>query len=114
MPGIEWNKNNEWVLNELFGKMPIEKCNSLSRTMYRNFCFTSDDVPEHCRLAIYKEGWYFEAEGCQCRFAVWAKDNDGEMVFGRKPAEKFLHFLWSDTGSQYRVPWKLALDRATI
>lgn len=106
-----WHESNKWVLGELFSKMPISKCVSLDKTITRNFCFTSDFAPEHCRLTIYKEGWYFEADGCQCRFTVWAKDNDGEMVFGRKPAERLLHKIWSDTGSQYDVPWSLALNR---
>ncbi len=111
---VEWHSSSKWVLEELFSNMPHSKCISLDKTMTRNMCFTSDPVPEHCRMTVYKEGWYFEADGCQCRFVVWASDNDGEMVFGRKPSEKNLHYLWSDTGSQYDVPWNLALNRVPV
>lgn len=107
----EWHEGSKWVLNTMFKEMPIAKCISMDRTMTRNFCFTSEAEPEHCYLYIYKEGWYFVAEGCQCRFVVWAFDRDGVFEFGRKPAEKNLHHLWTDGGSQYDVPWGIALGR---
>lgn len=107
----KWKEIGLWVIETMFQEMPIAKCVSLDNTMTRNMCFTSEAVPEHCYLYTYKEGWYFVAEGCQCRFSVWAFDCDGEFVFGRKPAEKTLHMLWVDSGSQYDIPWKIALDR---
>lgn len=48
-------------------------------------------ILEHGTL---KEGWYITLQGTRCSFSVWADDNDGELVFHRKPNESKLHKLW--------------------
>lgn len=108
---MDWHYSSKWVLEELFSRMPDKKVISAWRTCYRNLCFTSEFVPEHCHLEVYKEGWYFVAEGCQCRFSVWAFDRDGEFEFGRKPDKRKLHLIWTDFGSSYDVPWYIVDNR---
>lgn len=85
---------NYELAKEMLDNMPTEMRRRLSKTLYRNSCFTSSMHLPRPSMRVYKEGWYIEAEGCQCHFAMWVGDNDGEYVYGRKPAEKKLHFLY--------------------
>lgn len=87
---------SKWVVETMLKEMPEAKKQSLRNASRRNGLLTSEYSLEHIYLRIYKEGWYLTMEGCRCQFAVWAFDNDGEFVFGRKPSESKLHHLWSD------------------
>ncbi len=82
----------------MFQNMPEEKKRSFCNASYRNTYLTSEYTLRDARLTVYKEGWYIEMEGCRSRFAAWAWDNDGELVWGRKPREDKLHYLW---GSEF-------------
>ena len=94
VPSKETRRIGIELTHDMMKKMPIEMKRRLSKTIYRNACFTSDTHLSFPRMKVYKEGWYIEADGCQCHFAMWVGDNDGEFVYGRKPAEKKLHFLY--------------------
>jgi len=82
-----------WVL----GSMPIEKKRVLVNACSRDAYLTSAFVLEHGKITTYKEGWYIELEGTRSGFKVWAWDNDGELVFGRKPIASKLHEIWHDS-----------------
>lgn len=82
------------LAKDMLANMPAEMRRRLSKTIYRNYCFTSCAHLSWPTMKVYKEGWYIEADGCQCHFAMWVGDNDGEYVYGRKPSEKKLHFLY--------------------
>lgn len=79
-----------WILEE----MPHSKKRVLINALERNFELTSSWILEHGTLTCYKEGWYITLQGTRCSFSVWADDNDGELVFHRKPNESKLHKLW--------------------
>lgn len=79
-----------WILEE----MPESKKRVLINALERNLELTSSWILEHGTLTCYKEGWYITLQGTRCSFSVWASDNDGELVFHRKPNESKLHKLW--------------------
>ena len=79
-----------WILDE----MPENKKRVLLNALERNFELTSSWILEHGTLICYKEGWYITLQGTRCTFSVWADDNDGELIFHRKPNENKLHKLW--------------------
>ena len=80
----------KWILEE----MPHSKKRVLLNALERNFELTSSWILEQGTLTCYKEGWYIKLQGTRCSFSVWADDNDGELVFHRKPNESKLHKLW--------------------
>lgn len=89
-------KINKEMVQWILADMPQEKKQALDKACYRNLLMTSEYGLENGTLTVYKEGWYLELEGCRSRFAVWAGDNDGELVFRRKPAESKLNKLYSE------------------
>ena len=89
-------KYNREIVAEMLEQMPEEKKIVLGKALYRNFLLTSAKVMSSCTLTVYKEGWLVRLDGTRCSFTVFAKDNDGEYVFMRKPAEKKLHKLYEE------------------
>ena len=91
-------KINESMVARILEEMPENKKEVLGKALQRNMYLTSVAILNSCTLTVYIEGWYVELEGTRCRFAVFAKDNDGELEFIRKPAESKLHKLYKDWG----------------
>lgn len=83
----------------MFQAMPDVKREHFRKACTRNAILTSWYGLEHWTLKVYKEGFLVTAEGCRCKFTAWAFDHDGELVFGRKPVEDKLHYLW---GASFR------------
>ena len=83
----------KWILES----MPIEKKKVLANACWRNCYLTSAFTLEHGTITTYKEGWYIELRGTRSGFNVWAGDNDGTLVFGRKPIKSKLHEIWHDS-----------------
>lgn len=77
-------------------EMPEQKKNVLRNALIRNSILTSARTLENCTLTIYKEGYLIELEGTRCSFSVYAKDDDGELVFMRKPNKSKLHKLYEE------------------
>jgi hypothetical protein len=86
---------NRDIAREMLEKMSAEKRNALTNACRRNALLTSFWGLENATLTVYKEGWYLELDGCRAHFAIWCSDNDGELVQGRKPAEKNLNKIYS-------------------
>ena len=82
---------------EILKTMPNDKKETLKKALNRNMILTSARILENGKITVYKEGWYLELNGCRCRFAVWAEDNDGELIIKRKPNENKLHRLYKDS-----------------
>lgn len=75
-------------------EMPDGKKAVLEKALKRNFYLTSAWIMEFGKIRVYKEGWYLQLFGTRSSFSVWAFDNDGEFIYGRKPHESKLHFLY--------------------
>ena len=75
-----------------------EKKIGLVRACERNEILTSYYGLEEAVLTIYREGFYLEPIGCRSSLLFGAGDDDGELVEGRKPAERKLMKLYRDTG----------------
>lgn len=89
-----WNKAVKDTIELIFDAMPMEKRKVLENACIRNGLLTSWYGLEHWELTVYKEGFYIHGDGCRCSFSAWAKDDDGTLIFGRKPKESTLHMLW--------------------
>lgn len=87
---------NQSIVSDILNQMPAEKKAVLGRALDRNLILTSTRVLSSCTLTVYKEGWLVTLEGTRCSFSVFAKDNDGEYEFIRKPNESKLHKLYDD------------------
>lgn len=90
------NAFNQSIVSDILNLMPDQKKAVLSKALDRNFILTSARVLSSCTLVVYKEGWLVKLDGTRCSFSVFAKDNDGEFVFTRKPNESKLHKLYED------------------
>ena len=90
------HKINREIVAQILKEMPIEKHMVLSKALDRNEVLTSARVLAGCTLTIYKEGWLVKLDGTRCSFTVFAKDNDGEFEFIRKPNENKLHKLYEE------------------
>lgn len=86
------------ILYEMAKKMieeiPETKREVLRKALGRNAILTGCYILENGVMTVYKEGYYLELSGCRSKVSIWAADNDGEMVFGRKPVEAKLHKLY--------------------
>lgn len=89
-------KINQEIVAQILKEMPEEKKAVLVKALERNLYLTSSWVLSSCDLTVYKEGWLVKLTGTRCNFTVFAKDNDGEFEFIRKPAENKLHKLYSE------------------
>lgn len=89
-------KFNREIVAQILSEMPESKKAVLCKALDRNLILTSSRVLASCDLTIYKEGWLVKLEGTRCSFSVFAKDNDGEFEFIRKPNENSLHKLYSE------------------
>lgn len=87
---------NKEIAIDMLNQMPESKVEQLKKALNRNCFLTSTYILENGTMHIYKEGFYLELFGTRCKFTVWAKDNDGEFVFGRKPIEEKLHKIYDD------------------
>ena len=94
---------NKEIAKEMFNGMSDHKAQVLEAARRRNGILTSTFDLENVTLTIYKEGFYLEMTGCRSRFALWCFDRDGELVEGRKPAEKSLHKIYSEWGKTWDV-----------
>ncbi len=81
------SKINYEIAAQMMKEMPESKKEVLRKALDRNFILTSSRVLCFGKITIYKEGWYLELEGTRCSFSVFAKDNDGEFEFTRKPSK---------------------------
>ena len=88
--------NYEMALR-IMNEMPNEKKESLSKALDRNMILTSARFLSMGEITVYKEGWLLVLNGTRCKFSVFAKDNDGEFEFIRKPNENKLHKLYQQT-----------------
>ncbi len=80
------------MLDRILKEMPEEKKMQLRKQIERNGEFTSDYRFTRATVTTYTEGWYITIEGTRAGFSIFAGDNDGELVFGRKP--RTLTFLF--------------------
>ena len=87
----------------ILDEMPTCKKEVLEKALDRNLILTSSWVLSSCTLRTYKEGWLIKMEGTRCSFTVFAHDNDGDLIFTRKPNEDTLHFLHEDWFSPNEV-----------
>lgn len=78
----------------IFEAMPENKKEVFRNACIRNNILTSYYGLDFSELTVYKEGFYWSASGTRSGFAVFAKDNDGELDIIRKPKENKLHRLW--------------------
>lgn len=90
-------KINYEITKRILNEMPKEKKESLSKALDRNMILTSARVLSMGEITIYKEGWLLTLYGTRCKFTVFAKDNDGEFKFIRKPRENKLNKLYQQT-----------------
>lgn len=90
------HKTNREIVASILHQMPKEKKTVLVKVLQKNFILTSSWVLSSCTLTIYKEGWLVKLDGTRCGFSVFAKDNDGEFEFIRKPNENKLHKLYKE------------------
>jgi hypothetical protein len=84
------------IAKDILNEMPQHKKEVLKKALDRNEILTSSRVLEHGVITIYKEGWLLKLEGTRCSFSVFAKDNDGNFEFIRKPRESKLHKLYTE------------------
>ena len=103
----QFERNLKDIAIRTLEEMPESKKHVLLNALERNFELTSSWLLEHGTLTCYKEGWYITLQGTRCSFSVWAYDNDGELVFHRKPNESKLNKLWEydlhfDEGNFFR------------
>ena len=82
----------KWMLSD----MPAEKKAIFDKACTRNMILTSTYGLGDAIITVYKEGWYLQMTGTRCSFSIWAYDNDGELIFARKPKADKLHKLYSD------------------
>ena len=89
---------NREMIRMIMNEMPEQKKQQYKNACVRNGLLTSSYNLPWASIRVYKEGWYVEFEGTRSRFAVFAKDNDGEIEIIRKPNENKLHFIYADGG----------------
>ena len=87
---------NYEIATRMLQEMPKEKKSSLNKALDRNLSLTSVRVLSFGEITVYKEGWLLTLQGTRCQFSVFAKDNDGEFEFCRKPTESKLHKLYAE------------------
>ena len=92
-------KYNMDITLDILHQMPESKKELLRKALIRNSLLTSAYLLSECTLTIYKEGWLVKLEGTRSTFTVFAKDNDGEFEFIRKPNENKLHKLYTETAT---------------
>lgn len=90
-------KINQEIANMILQDMPIAKKQSLKNALDRNEILTSARVLPIGEITVYKEGWYLQLLGTRCRFSVYAEDKDGELIFKRKPSERSINKLYTQT-----------------
>ena len=88
---------NKELVFDMLANMPEQKKNVLHNALQRNYSLTSVWTLSFCKLTVYKEGFLVKLEGTRSQFSVYAKDNDGELEFMRKPAESKLNVLYAES-----------------
>lgn len=89
-------KINKEIAKRMIQEMPESKKSVLSKALDRNEILTSARVLSYATIFIYKEGFLLKLEGTRCQFTVFAKDNDGELEFIRKPKDSLLNLIYTD------------------
>lgn len=88
---------NYEIAARMLNEMPKEKKDQLIKALDRNLLLTSVRTMSSGKMHVYKEGFYLELFGTRCRFAVWAKDDDGTFIYERrKPNGNRLHKLYEE------------------
>ena len=90
-------KINQEMAERILQEMPLQKKQSLKNALNRNEILTSARVLSIGDITVYKEGWYLQLLGTRCQFSIYAEDNDGTLIFKRKPRESSLHKLYNQT-----------------
>lgn len=94
---MRYSEANTWIAREMLLTMPDKKKEQYIKAVRINCHHTSAFDLDEPILTIYKEGFYLTAKGCRCSFTLWARDNDGELIFEkRKPNESKLHELYGE------------------
>ncbi len=62
------------IMMMIWEALPEKKRKTFEAAEYRNRYLTSEYMLRNGRITTYIEGWYLELEGCQSRFAVFAKE----------------------------------------
>lgn len=81
---------------DMLNNMPEAKKQVLKKALERNYILTSSYIMESGTMVVYKEGFLLKLYGTRCSFSVFAFDNDGELVFARKPVENKLHKIYDE------------------
>lgn len=84
----------EMTVEMMFEVLPKEKKEVFENACHRNDILTTYYGLGFSELSIYKEGYYLKMDGTRSSFAVFVKDNDGELEVTRKPKDSKLSFLW--------------------
>ena len=90
-------KINQEMAKRILQEMPLQKKQSLKNALDRNEILTSARVLSIGEITVYKQGWYLQLYGTRCQFSVYAEDNDGTLIFKRKPKENNLHKLYDQS-----------------
>lgn len=97
----KYYKENDEMLKDLVGIMPINKKKQLQKMFDRTEALTSDYGFE-CVIYVYKEGFYLRFCGTRSSFNCFIKDNDGELSVCKKPNDSKLNLIWiADTKCDY-------------
>jgi hypothetical protein len=99
-------KTNREIIARILQEMPEEKKEVLGKALERNLILTSTAVLSSCTLTVYKEGWLVKLDGTRCSFSVFAKDNDGDFEFIRKPNENKLSKLYEEWHSMDETDYR--------
>lgn len=90
------NNINYEIAIDMLNNMPEVKKQTLRKALERNLYLTSSYIMESGTMTIYKEGFLLRLNGTRCSFSVFAFDNDGELIFSRKPNEKKLNKIYDE------------------
>ena len=95
MKNTSWKREvAEMTMEMIVEAMPDSKKNALKNACQRNNILTTYYGLGFSELSIYKEGYYWKAEGTRSNFAVFVKDDDGKLSVIRKPKDSKLSYLW--------------------
>lgn len=89
-------KVNREIVAEILKNMPESKKEVLKNALTRNLILTSSYTLSSCTLVVYKEGFLVKLAGTRVNFSVYAKDDDGELIYTRKPNEDKLNKLYEE------------------
>lgn len=89
---MSYNVDNKETVRYFLESLPTEKMEQLKDALDRNEALTSTRTLEHGDFTVYREGFYVELKGTRCGFKFFVdEDDEGNLVFTRKPNESKLH-----------------------